>query len=149
MHPVQPCTSHRPHIKPRLSWLVGRLPLCTHTTPQLKAAEVLRDEARAERERLAAREATLAASEASLEQNRRELERQAAEVSAAVQVNSSCTRLLQLHLRAEHLCVQVATLTLTYCLGWLAPVVKETNQIFLSLNSASLVNATGTNHLDL
>lgn len=54
--------------------------------PQLRAAEQLRDEIRAERERLVGREAAVAAAEASLATHRRDMERQAAEIEHATQV---------------------------------------------------------------
>jgi hypothetical protein len=53
---------------------------------QLRAAEQLRDEIRAERERLVGREAAVAAAEASLATHRRDMERQAAEIEHATQV---------------------------------------------------------------
>lgn len=56
--------------------------------PQLRAAEQLRDEIRAERERLVGREAAVAAAEASLATHRRDMERQAAEIEHATQVCS-------------------------------------------------------------
>jgi len=58
----------------------------------MKAAEVLRDETRVERERLAGREAAVAAAESALEGHRRDLERQAAEINAALQVRVSLPR---------------------------------------------------------
>lgn len=53
---------------------------------QLKAAEVLREEVRQEREKLSAREARLAGDQAALDAQRRDLDRQANELSAALQV---------------------------------------------------------------
>jgi hypothetical protein len=53
---------------------------------QLKAAEALRDEVRADRERLVGREAAVSAAESHLESHRRDIERQAADIHAALQV---------------------------------------------------------------
>lgn len=53
---------------------------------QLRAAEALKDEVRAERERLAAREAVVSAAESHLESQKRDSERQTAEIQHALQV---------------------------------------------------------------
>lgn len=53
---------------------------------QMKAAEVLREEVRAERERLVAREAVVAAAESHLETQKRDSDRQSAEIHNALQV---------------------------------------------------------------
>lgn len=53
---------------------------------QLRAAEELRDDVRAERDRLVGREAAVTAAESGLATRRREMERQAAEIEQATQV---------------------------------------------------------------
>lgn len=57
-----------------------------NTPLQMKGAEALRDEVRAERERLLAREAVVAAAESHLETQKRDSERQSAEIHNALQV---------------------------------------------------------------
>jgi hypothetical protein len=56
---------------------------------QLRAAEELRDDVRAERDRLVGREAAVAAAESNLATHRRDLEKQAAEIDHAAQVHMS------------------------------------------------------------
>lgn len=78
-----PCSYNAPGIVCSLGVLC--LVMCV-MFPQLRAAEQLRDEIRAERERLVGREAAVAAAEASLATHSRDMERQAAEIEHATQV---------------------------------------------------------------